>query len=166
MDSFNSAVHRGGLFQVRPGLLLGCCFVLLVFFLPDAIRGTHSLQWAVLSLATLAVAAGWLFLARHRQPNSPWRTMVALAASVCLTASLPAFLFEMSQVRWLMRHPGHRVFSAYVWPWVGRWGYNGWALLLLIVAGSSFGRGWARVAFVTACTLLLILRASMGTWVY
>jgi hypothetical protein len=166
MNSVNPAVDRRKPFQVSPSLLLGCCVALLVFLLPDAIRGRHGLQRLTLLLAALAVAAGWVLLIRYPRPSNKRRTLVALAAAVGATASLPVFLFEMSQTKWLMRHPQHHLFSMYVWPGRGQSGFNGYVPVLLILAGCFSGRGPARVAFIAGCILLLILRASMGTWVY
>jgi L-asparagine transporter-like permease len=123
------------------------------------------IQRAFLALASLAILSGWFFLLKYREPNSTWRTSVSLATSVCLTAYLPIFLFELSQTKWLMHQPLHHAFSMYVWIWV-RWAYQGYLVLVLGVAGSFLGRGRARIAFVVGSILLLILRASMGTWVF
>jgi len=160
----NTDVNRRNLFHVRIRFLLGCVVVLIVFFLPDAIRGSHGVQRAVLLIAGVSIFSGWFFLLKYREPNSTWRALIALLASVYLTASIPVFLFELSQIRWLMRHPLHHMFEIYVWPWV-RWGHQGYIPVLLGVAGSFLGRGPARVAFVAGSVLLLALRASMGTWV-
>jgi hypothetical protein len=164
MKSENPAIDRSNLFRVRPTFVLGCAVLLLVFFLPDALRGRHSTQKFLLLLASFAVASGWFCLLKYRQPNSTWRAFVALVTSAYLTASLPAFLFELSQIKWLMRHPFHHTFEMYMWPWV-HWGYQGYIPVLLGVAGSFTGRGRSRAAFVTASILLLILRESMGIWV-
>jgi hypothetical protein len=164
MNSMNPTMDRRNLFRVRPTFLLACVVFLIAFFLPDTIRGRHVVQRAFLVLASLAIVSGWFFLLKYREANSTWRTLVALVTSVYLTASVPVFLFEMSQIRWLMRHPFHHTFEMYVWPWV-HWGYQGYVPVLLGVAGSFLGRGRARIAFVGGSILLLILRASMGTWV-
>jgi hypothetical protein len=164
MKSENPATDRSDLFGVRPIFVLVCVVCLLVFFLPDAISGRHGVQKVLLLLASFAIASGWFFLVRHLEPNSTLRTLVALTTSVYLTASLPAFLFELSQIKWLMRHPLHHTFEMYVWPWV-HWGYQGYLPVLLGVAGSFAGRGRARIAFVVGSILLLVLRESMGTWV-
>jgi hypothetical protein len=164
MKAENPALDRSNLFRVRPNFVLGCVVVLLVFFLPDAIRGRHGVQKALLLLASFSIASGWFCLLRHRETNSTWRSLVALATSVYLTASLPVFLFELSQIKWLLRHSLHHMFGMYVWPWV-HWGYQGYLPILLGVVGSFAGRGRARVAFVVGSVLLLILRESMGTWI-
>ncbi|HTA23392.1 MAG TPA: hypothetical protein VK763_07650 [Terriglobales bacterium] len=163
MKSMNAAIDRSNL-RVRPNFVFACVVFLLVFFLPDIISGKHGLQKILLLLASVSIAVGWFFLLKPREPNSKLRALVALASSVYLTASLPAFLFELSQIKWLMRHPLHHTFEMYVWPWV-HWGYHGYVPVLLGVAGSFAGRGRARTAFVVGSILLLILRESMGTWV-
>jgi hypothetical protein len=164
MKSENNVIDRSNLFRVRPIFVLGCVVFLLVVFLPDAISGRHGVQKLLLLSAGVAIASGWLFLLKHREANSTLRTLVALTTSVYLTLSLPAFLFELSQIKWLMRHPFHHAFEMYVWPWV-HWGYQGYAPVLLGVAGSFAGRGRARIAFVVGSILLLVLRESMGIWV-
>jgi len=141
---------------------MACAAFIVVLVLPDAIRGRHVIQRLVLLLASLAVLSGWFFLLKYREPNRTWRAVVAAVTSVYLTASLPVFLFELSQIRWLMHH---HMLSMYVRPWV-HWGYQGYLPVLWGVAGSFFGRSWARIAFLVGSILLLILRASMGTWVF
>jgi hypothetical protein len=159
MDTVNPSINRKTLFHVRPAFILACAALLGAIILPDALNGRHAAQRSVLLLASLAVALGWYFLLRYREPTRTWRALIALVTSAYLTASLPVFLFELSQIRWLMRHPWP---SMYVMPWV-RWGY---LLVLWGVVGSLVGRGRARIAFVVAGVLLMILRASMGTWVF
>ena len=58
-----------------------------------------------------------------------------------------------------MKHP---VLSMYARPWV-HWGY---LFIYLGVVGSFLGRGRARIAFVVGSILLLILRESMGAWLF
>ena len=166
MRSISPDMDRRRLFSVRANFLVGCGVVLLIVFLPDVVSRHRGVRQVLLVFAGLAIAAGWYFFAKDKQPNNNWRSLVGLVASVCLTASLPVFLFEMSQTKWLMRHPLHKVFSMYVWPWGHYWELNGYIPVLLNVAGCFFGRGWARRAFVASGILLLILRQSMGTWVY
>jgi hypothetical protein len=155
-------IDRKNSFRVRPIFLLAFAAFLAVITLPDVVRGGHTLKRVFLLLATVALASGWFFLLNDRDPNSAWRRFVALTTSVYLTMSVPAFLFEMSQIRWLIRHPMHRVFSIYVWPWA-RWGF---LLVFLGVVGSFLGCGRARVAFILASVLLTILWAATGTWAY
>ncbi len=164
MNSSNPAMYRRELFRVRPIFLLACATLVAVVALPDVVHGSHILKRVFLLLAGLALASGWFFLLSDREPNSAWRAWIALLTSVYLTVSLPVFLFELSQIKWLMHHPHHYMFEMYVWPWV-RWGDQGYLPVLLGVAGSFLGRGRARMAFVVGSILLLILRASMGTWV-
>jgi hypothetical protein len=164
MKPENPTIERSNLFRVRPIFVLGCVVFLLIFFLPDAVSGRYGVKKALLLSASVAIVSGWFFLLKYREPNSTWRVSAAFATSVYLTASLPAFLFEMSQIKWLMLHPFHHTFEMYVWPWA-HWGYQGYLPVLLGVAGSFTGRGRARIAFVIGSILLLILRESMGPWV-
>jgi len=112
-------------------------------------------------LVSLAILSGWFLLLKYREPNSTWRAVVAAVASICLTASLPVFLYELSSIRWEIRY--YPLQSMYVRPWV-HWGYQGYIPLLWGVVGSFFGRGWARSAFVVGAILLLTLRNSLG-WI-
>ena len=164
VDSMNPDADRKSWFHVRPAFLLGCATLLVILVLPSAIAHKYDVQWLFLLFASLAIALGWFLLAKYREPNGTWRALIALATSVYLTAFLPVFLFELAQIKWLMRHPFHHAFSMYVWPWV-HWGYQGYLFAFLGVAGALMGRSWARIAFVSGSVLLLILRASMGTWV-
>lgn len=147
---------------VRPKFLAGCVAVLMVLILPDAVAQSHVLKRVVLLLAALAILAGWLLLLKDGGPKTTWRAQIALVGSVYLVVSLPVFLFEMSQIKWLMRHPWHQWLSMYVRPWA-HWGYT---FVLLSVICSFLGRGRARIAFVTGSVLLLMLRFATGTWVY
>ncbi len=165
MTLMNPAVDRKKLFHVRPLFLLGCVAFLVVLILPDAIRGRDGVRHSLLLFATLAIVMGWFFLMKYHEPNTKWRALVALLTSIYVTASVPVFLFELSPTRWLVRHPHHYTFEMYSWPWV-HGGYQGFVPLFLGVVGCFFGSGRARVAFVTGGILLLVLRASMGTWVY
>lgn len=156
-----AGIDRKKLFRVRPIFLVACAAFLAVISLPDVVHGSHVLKRVFLLMASLALVSGWFFLLRDREPNSAWRAVIALTTSVYLTVSVPVFLFEMSQIKWLMRHPMNRVFAIYVWPWV-HWGF---LLVLLGVVGSFFGRGRARIAFFVGSILLTILWAATGTWV-
>jgi hypothetical protein len=161
----SALVDRKNLFRVRPIFLIAFAAFLAVTTFSDIMHGSHILKRVFLLSATLALASGWFFLLRDHEPNSSWRASIALLTSIYLTVSLPVFLFEMSQFRWLARHPMHRVFSLYVWPWV-HGGLDGLIPVFLGVVGSFFGRGRARTAFVVGSTLLLILWAATFTWVY
>ena len=154
-----------GRFPVHRGYLIAFIMTIAVFTLPGVVSDSYILKRIFLLAACMSLLLGWVFLLKEREGHSAWRRWIALATSLYLTASLPVFLFEMSQIKWLMRHPWHRFFSAWVWPWV-RFGYQGYLLVLLGVLGSFFGRGRARTAFLVSSILLLILRASTGTWVY
>ena len=158
----NQIVDQKGQFRVRPEILAGCAALLAVLILPNTIAQSHILKEVVLLLASLAILAGWFLLLTDREPRTTWRPLIALVASVYLVASVPVFLFEMSQMKWLMRHPWHHWFSMYVRPWVS----SGYTFVLLGVIFSLFGRGRARIAFVTGSLLLLVLRFATGTWVF
>jgi uncharacterized membrane protein YGL010W len=157
----NKVVDQRRWFRIRPEFLAGCAAVLVVLILPDVVAQSHILKRVVLLLAAVVILAGWLLLLKDRGPKTTWRTLIALIASVYLVASLPVFLFEMSQVKWLMRHPWHHWLSMYVRPWV-HWGYT---LVFLSVICSFLGRGWARIAFVTGSVLLMVLRFATDIWV-
>jgi len=154
--------HRLSRLRVRPKFLLACAIVLIVVFLPEAISGRRLLRQTFLLAAAVAIILGWFFFLKNSKPSSGWRAFIAVVTSVYLTASLPVFLFESAQIKWLMGHP---LREQYVHLWVHD-GSQGFLQTLLAVVGSFFGTGRARVAFVTGSILLLILRLSMGTWVY
>jgi hypothetical protein len=141
MNVTNAAISKKGFFGLRPVLLLWCAVGLIVFFLPNVIRGKYLLQCTILLIASMSVISGWLLLFTRGKPNNLWREIVVLITSVFLTSSIPVFLFELSQIRWLMRHPLHQVFSTYAWMWV-KSPYNGYSLVLLNVFGSLLGRGY------------------------
>jgi len=162
MNSPNQVVDQKRPFRVSPNFLAGCAAVVAVLILPDAVAQSHILKRVVLLLAALAILAGWLLLLKDRRPKTTWRGLIALIASVYLVASLPVFLFEMSQVKWLMRHPWHHWLSMYVRPWV-HWGY---IFVFLSVICSFLGRDRARIAFVTGSVLLMVLRFATGIWIF
>ncbi len=143
--------ERQGRFHVRPAFLFGCAIFLLVFFIPGAVAHKAYPQRLLLGLAVAAIISGWFFLLTHREPNSRWRWLVASAASIYLTISLPAFAYELSPFNWWLHH---RAPLLYIWPFV-HWGY---LLALFGLIGSFFGRGRARIAFVIASTVLMIIR--------
>ncbi|HEV7218401.1 MAG: hypothetical protein ACHP8A_02855 [Terriglobales bacterium] len=159
MSSTSHSIDREKLFRVRPRFLLGCAICLLVLILPAAIDGRSMVQRLVLVVASLAIACGWVFLWKYREPNQTWRALIALVSSLYLTISPPVFLFELAPFRWFRGHPA---LSLYAGPWV-HWGY---VLVLFGVAGSFFGRGRARIAFAVGATLLLDLWLSIGAWVH
>jgi hypothetical protein len=161
MNTTKPVIGRRNLFRVRPRFLLACAAFIVALILPDAISGNLALQRSFLLLASIAIVAGWFFLLKYRDQNSRRRAWVALITSVCLTASVPVFYYELSPIRWIMHHP---MFSNYVRPWV-HWGYQGYLPVVWGVVGSFFGRGRARIAFLVGSILLWILRASMGAWV-
>jgi hypothetical protein len=160
--SVGEAQEQTRLFRVRPKFLAGCAAVVAVLILPDAIAQSRVRMLVVLLLAALSILAGWVLLLKDREPNTAWRALMAIVAAVYLVLSLPVFLFEMSQIKWLMRHPWHYWISMYVRPWV-HWGY---IFVFLSVIGSFLGRGRARIAFVTGSVLLMVLRFAMGIWVF
>lgn len=155
-------VNQKSPFTVRSKLLAGCALVVALLFLPDVVAQSHIMKRVVLFIAALAIFLGWFLLVRDGELKTTWRSVAALSASIYLVVSLPVFVFEMSQIKWLMRHPWHHWFSIYVRPWV-HWGY---AFIILSIIGSFLGRGRARTAFVTGSSLLFVLWAAMGTWVY
>jgi hypothetical protein len=148
-------------FYVRPKFLAGCAAVVAVLILPDVVAQSFIMKRALLLLAALAIVAGWFLLLKDHGPRKTWRALIALVASVYLVASLPVFLFEISQVKWLMRHPWHYWLSIYVRPWV-HWGY---VLVSLSVVCSFLGQGRARIAFVAGSVFLMVLRLATGTWI-
>ena len=162
MNSMNQLVDQKRPFRVRPKFVAGCAAVVAALILPDTIAQSRMLERVVLLLAALAILAGWFLLLKDREPKTTWRALIALVASVYLVASLPVFFFEMSQVKWLMRHPWHYWLSMYVRPWV-HWGY---IFAFLSVICSFLGQGWARIAFVTGSILLLVLRFAMDIWAF
>jgi hypothetical protein len=158
-NSTNAHTEPGSPFRVRPIFLLGCGVSLAVVILPEAFSGDRFLQLVLLGVATITVILGWLLLLIYPERNESWRSVISLITFLYLTLSIPVFLFESSQIKWIARH--HSV-SVYVRPWV-HWGH---ILVLGSIVGSFFGRGRARIAFVVGATLLAIIRLSMGVWVY
>jgi len=156
MMSASQPIERKRRFLVRPVFLLGCAVVLLVFFLPGALSHNAYAERVLLGFATGAILSGWFFLLLRPEPNSRWRSVIALVASIYLTMSLPAFAYELSPFYWWMHH---RSPVFYLWPFV-HWGY---ALPLFGLIGSFFGRGRARIAFVVAGTALMVIRLA-GYW--
>ena len=161
-------VNRRSLFYVRPGFFLALgtfvATLLAVIYLPDFVVGGNLRKIICLSLATLALLAGWLFLLTDHQPNRPWRAGIAMITSVYLTLSVPTFFIEISALHWLVFHPLHREFFMYVYPWV-RWGYHGILFIFGGMVGALFGRGRARVAFYIGSVLLLILYFATSPWI-
>lgn len=158
MNSESSPVLRPHL-RVRPTFLAGCATVVVVLILPDALIGRPLLQKASLVIASLAIIFGWYFLVALHDAHPSWRKWIATVTTIYLTLSVPVFFFEMSQMRWFMHHP---LLSKYAGPWV-HWGF---IMVCLGVVGSFFGSGRARIALVAGSVLLLVLRLSMGVWVY
>ncbi len=160
MNVTSPTVEPKNHFEARP-LFLTACFVLLAaFLLPGAIRDHRIAQWSILILSCLATFAGWFLGFAHRQANSKWRQIVVFATAVYLTASIPVFFLEFSQVKWFMRGPHWA--SMYARPWV-HWGS---LIIPLSVVGSLFGHGRVRIALLGASILLLILWQSMSRWVF
>ena len=145
--------------EVRPALILTVIAILSIVIFPGAIAGKPRLQSAGIMLAALVVAFDWYFLLKDRSYEKSWRFTITLATGIYITASVPTFLFELYQVKWIGQH---HVISLYVRPWV----YGGYSLVLGTVIGAMCGRGKVRVAGLVATTILAIIRLSMGTWVY
>jgi len=162
MNSTSQLVGQEAWFRARPKFLVGCAAVVAVLFLPEVIAHSRIVKEAVLLLAVLAILIGWWLLLRDSGSKTNWRTVTAFIASVYLVASLPVFIFELSQAKWFIQHPWHSLFSMYALPWI-RWGY---IFIYLSVICSLLGRGRARIAFVTGSVLLMVLRQAMGTWVF
>jgi len=160
--TMNQVEDHTRLFRVRPMFLAGCAAVLVVLILPDAVTHSHILQRVLLLLAALAILAGCLLLLNDQGPKPTWRATIALITAVYLVASLPVFFFELSQVKWFMRHPWHSWLSMYARPWV-HWGY---IFVYLSVICSFLGRGRTRIAFITGSVLLVVLWQATGTWVF
>jgi hypothetical protein len=154
-------LSQGNYLRVRPWFLAGCVAFLVMLILPGVIRDSHASQRVLLFLAAVAILSGWIMLLVDK-PRMTWRTVTAMIASVYLVASLPVFIFEMSQLKWFMRYPHHYLLSMYVRPWV-HWGY---ILIPLGVICSFLGRGRARVAFVTGAALLMVIWVAVGIWVF
>jgi hypothetical protein len=153
------AAGPDGRFRVRPSVLIGCALLFAVVVLPIFFSHRYYAQKCLLLAASLCVISGWFLLARYREPDTTWRGWTALFTSIYLTASVPGFFIEFSPISWFMH--AHWA-SLYVRPWV-QWGF---IFVYLSVAGSFLGRGRARIAFVLASVLLLILWESMGPWIY
>ena len=162
-------ITQGRWFSVRSSFLvaLSVCVAapVVAVYLSYVISPSHNLKMAVWALASGAVLTGWFFLFNDHTPNDTLRTWIAVATSIYLTASLPTFLFEISPFRWFAFNPMHREFSMYVSPWIYG-GFHGLFLVLAGVAGSFFGRGRARIAFLISSVLLLILWAATMPWVH
>jgi hypothetical protein len=153
---------RDNMWRIRPGFILVCAACLLTLILPDLASKRPIVQRAYLTIACLAILSAWFFLLKSHGTGSKWRSYIALATSFYLAASIPIFLYEMSSVRWVLRHPLPQLLtSIYLWPWV-HWGT---LLLLLGFAGCFFGQGRVRIALLTASVLLFVLRVATGTWV-
>ena len=157
MSILNGSIDRKALFRVRPAFIVGCVVFIVALLLPDAIARRVLIQRSFLAGASLAVAFGWWLLLRHREFRRGWRGAVTFLTALYLTASIPAFFFELSSFRLLLRHPE---LSIYLGPWV-HWGR---ILIFLPVVGSVCSRGQARIALVVGSVLLLILWLSMGQW--
>jgi hypothetical protein len=153
-------VEREHPFRIRPMFIIDCLVGLAVFVAPVFVVRSFWLERTVLVLAALSIVAGWVFLLKE-SARITRKDIPALIAAVYLFISLPVFLFETSQWRWLVLHPRHHWFSMYVRPWV-HWGD---LMIFLSVIFSFFGRGRARIAFVTGSLLLLVLRSATGIWV-
>jgi hypothetical protein len=159
VNLISSRTKQEAFLRVRPAFVLVCVAVLFVIFVPDVIARRLVLQRLLLVLAAIAIGLGWFFLLnRQDHPNGGWRAWTSLVTAAYLTASIPTVFFELSQGRWL-RYPAA---SMYVRPWV-HWSYS---LLCLGILGSFVAQGRARMALVVGSIALLILRASMGAWVF
>jgi len=155
-----AGIKESGIVQVRQNFLLFCALGLLAFLLPGAVAGHRFAQLILAALSAVAVLLGWFFYGMFREANQKWRDLTAVITGVYLTACVPTLFFELFPVKWFMR--GHQWPSFYVRPWA-HWGG---ALVFLGVAGTLLGRGRARIAFVTAGFLMLILWISMPHWVF
>jgi hypothetical protein len=158
----NQERQRNNRLVVRPHFLLACAVVLLILILPSV--GWHKpfVQGVYVVIASLAILSVWYFLLKPRDGASRARTMITLATSLYLTASIPIFVYQISGISWRLQHPlPDSLISMYVRPWV-HWGI---LLLVLGLAASFFAQGRERIALLTASVFLLVLRASMGTWV-
>jgi hypothetical protein len=160
MEGSSLIIDRGRFFLVRPLFLLTCFGFLLMFLLPDAIRGNRTGHWLLFIFGSLAVILGWCFYFGDPEKTSKWREFVSLLTALYLTASIPVYFFEFSPVKWFMR--GHSWPSLYVRPWV-HWGF---IFVFLGVVGSLFGSGRARIAFTTSSILLALLWESMARWIF
>lgn len=158
----NQERQRNNRLVVRPHFLLACAAVFLILILPSV--GWHKplVQGLYVLIASLAILSAWYFLLTPRDGAGRARTMITLATSLYLTASIPIFVYQFSGIRWRLQHPlPDSLISMYVRPWV-HWGF---LLLALGLAASFFAQGRERIALLTASVFLLALRASMGTWI-
>ena len=154
-----SAADRQGQFRVRPVVVISCALLFAAIILPIPFSHKYNAQMGLLLTACVCVLAGWFFLAWYREFDTTWRGWIAMATAVYLTVSLPGFFIEFSPITWFMH--AHWA-SLYVRPWV-HWGF---IYVYISVAASFLGRGRARIAFVLASVLLMILWESMGRWIY
>lgn len=158
MSFASLGTNRQSQFRVRPVFVLICAGVVASILLPDVIGRTPLLQQALLILTAFAVGSGWFFISRDYGHANRVRTGFSLLTAIYLTASVPAFFFELHPWKWL-NYPS---VSLYVRPWT-HWGLIATCLSIL---GSFCASGRARAALVTASVTLLILRASMITWLF
>jgi hypothetical protein len=150
---------RDGSLRVRPEILIGCALVFSAVIFPGLFSHHYYAQMGLLLVSSVCVISGWFVLVICREFDATFRGWVALFTSVYLTASIPAFFIEFSPITWFMH--AHWA-SLYVRPWV-HWGF---IYVYLSVLGSFLGRGRARIVFVLASVLLLVLWGSMGPWIY
>lgn len=144
-------------YQVRPGFILAIACLAILFTVPDLIARRPLLQEGTLLISVIAVGCGWVWLIRDREKGSTWRKWASIITAAYLTASIPAFLFEMRRRRLL-----NPAASAYVRPWV----HHGYLLVCLGVLASFCLQGRRRLALLLASMLLFSLRTSMGTWAF
>lgn len=162
MNSERQEIGNSSPLLIRPVFLECCEAFIAAIILPYTIKDSYLLQRGLLLLAAIAILIGWILLLVDGFPRSPWRKLITLITSTYLIISIPVFMFEMSQMRWFMRSPHHIWWSLYARPWV-HWGY---IFIFSSIFCSFFGKGWARVGFITGAVLLMVNWSAMSTWVY
>ncbi len=145
--------------RVRRGFLLGCGAVLIALILPAVLLHSRTLQRTFLLFAGVAILVGWAFVLLEK-PKVDWRAATALIASFYLVVSLPIFCFELFPRKWFLSVPHYHWVSIYAEPWA-HWGH---ILSTSAVVCSLFGRGRARIAFVTGAALMWAIWESIQIW--
>jgi len=95
MNSVNQERQRNNWLVVRPRFLLACAVVLLILILPSVGWQRPLVQAVYVVIASLAILSAWYFLLKPRDSASRARTMITVATSLYLTASIPIFVYQI-----------------------------------------------------------------------
>lgn len=148
--------------RVRPGLLLFFVSVLslavagktgLELCLQTAPMATH----AILLVAMIATAFGWFVLCRDLGTFRSWHKWTALAGTALLTLSIFAYAsYALIPLKFILPFGFAYAIARFFWHWQS----------MIVIPGLGwivplFGRGWARIAFVVAGTLMLFVWAAL-----